>query len=58
MKLLKRQKFNTPKTKINNLEKRIPDGTTLIHTNKYNTDKQHLEEKNEDVDKKTRMLVV
>ena len=27
------KKFNTLKTKINNLEKRIPDATTLIHIN-------------------------
>ena len=31
MKLLKTQKFNTLKTKVNNLEKKIPDATTLIH---------------------------
>ena len=32
MKLLKTQKFNTLKTKVNNLEKKIPDATNLIHT--------------------------
>ena len=31
MKLLK--KFNTLKTKVNNLDKKIPDATTLIHIN-------------------------
>ena len=34
-------KFNTLKTKVNNLEKKIPDETTLIHNTRsnYNTDK-------------------
>ena len=51
MKLLKK-KFNTLKTKVNSLEKKIPDATTLIHINQYNTDKQNLEKKFGDVDKK------
>ena len=38
-------KFNTLKTRVNNLEKKIPDTTTLIHINQYNTDKQNLEKK-------------
>ena len=29
----KNRNFNTLKTKVNSLEKKIPDGTTLIHTN-------------------------
>ena len=33
------------KTKGNNLEKKIPVATTLIHRNQYNTDKQNLEQK-------------
>ena len=45
-------KFNTLKAKVNNLEKKIPDATTLIHINLYNTDKQNLEQKIGDVDKK------
>ena len=49
----KNTKFNTLKTKVNNLEKKIPDATTLIrHINQYNTDKQNLEKKIRDVDKK------
>ena len=32
-------KFNTLKTKVYNLEKKIPDATTLTHINQYNTDK-------------------
>ena len=38
--------FNTLKAKVNNLDKKIPDATTLIHINQYNTDKQNLEKKN------------
>ena len=50
MKLLKIQK--TLKTKTFRLEKKIPDVTNLIHLNEYNTDKQNLEKKSGDVDKK------
>ena len=32
--VVKNTKFNTPKTKAINLEKKIPDPTTLIHINK------------------------
>ena len=41
--VIKNTKFNTLKTKVNNLEKKILDATTLIHINQYNTDKQNLE---------------
>ena len=50
--VLKNLNFNTLKTKANNLEKEIPEATTLIHINQYNTDKQNLVKKMEDVDKK------
>ena len=33
--VFKNTKFNTLKTKINNLEKKIPDVTILIHINQY-----------------------
>ena len=33
------------KTKVNKLDKKIPDATTLIHINQYNTDKQNVENK-------------
>ena len=36
--VVKNTKFDILKTKVNNLEKRIPDETTLIHINQYNTD--------------------
>ena len=49
--VLKNLKFNTLKTKVNNLDKKIPDATTLTHINQYNTDKQNLEKKTGDVDK-------
>ena len=39
---VKNTKFNT-KAKANNLEKKIPGATTLIHKNQFNTDKQNLE---------------
>ena len=50
--VIKNTKFDTLKTKVNSLEKKIPDVTTLIHINQYNTDKQNLEEKIGDVHKK------
>ena len=50
--VIKNTKFNTLKTKVNNLEKKSSDATTLIHINQYNTDKQNFEEKIGDVDKK------
>ena len=49
---VKNKKFNTLKTKVNSLEKKIPDATTLIHIYQYNTDKQNLETKIGDVNKK------
>ena len=45
-------KFNTLKTKVNSLEKKAHDTTTLFHINKYKIDKQNLEEKIADIDKK------
>ena len=42
--VVKNTKFNTPKAKVNNLENKIPDATTLIHINQYNTD-NHSSEK-------------
>ena len=40
-KFVKNTKFNTLKTKVNKLDKKIPDATTLIQINKSNTDKQN-----------------
>ena len=51
-KVVKSKNFSMLKTKVNNLEKKIPDATTLIHINQYNTDKQNLNKKIGDVDKK------
>ena len=42
-KVAKNAKFNTLKTKVSNLEMKIPNAITLIHINQYNTDKQNLE---------------
>ena len=44
--------YNKLKTKVNKSDKKIPDATTSIHINQYNTDKQNLEKKIEDVDEK------
>ena len=43
--LAKNTLYNTLNIKVNNLESKIPDPTTLIHINEYNTDKQKLEKK-------------
>ena len=43
--VVKNIKINTLKTIVNNLEKKLPDATTLIHINQYNTDTQILERK-------------
>ena len=55
---VKNAKFNTLKTKISSLEKRIPDTTKLIHINQYNTDKQNLHKKLEMLIKKYQIQVV
>ena len=48
----KNTKFNKPKIKVNNLDKKIPDAITLIHTNQYNTGKQNSEKKIGYIEKK------
>ena len=50
--VVKNTKFNTLKAKVSNFEKKIPDETTLININQYNTDKQKLEKQIGAVDKK------
>ena len=40
--VVKNTKFKTLKIKANYLEKKIPDTTTLIHINQYNTDKKNI----------------
>ena len=47
-------KFNTLKTKVSNLEKKISDATNLIHINHYKTDKQNVGKKLELLIKNTR----
>ena len=44
--VVKKHKINTLKAKVNNLEKKIPDATTLIHINQYKTEKKKLREEN------------
>ena len=46
--------FNTLKTKIHSLERKIPNATTLTPISQYNTDKQNLEKKMEIFIKNTR----
>ena len=43
--LAQNTKWNILKTKVNKLDKKIPDATTLNHINQYNTDKQNVEKK-------------
>lgn len=43
--VLKKTKFNTLKTKLNKIDYKTPDATTLIQINQHNTDKQCLEKK-------------
>ena len=50
--------FNTLKTKIHSLERKIPDATTLTPISQYNTDKQNLEKKMEIFIKKCQIQVV
>ena len=56
--VVKNAKFNTLNTKVNNLERKIPDATILIHINQCNTDKQNLEKNIGGVDKKYQIQVV
>ena len=56
--VVKNIKFNTLKTKLDNIDKKIPDATTLIHISQYDTGKQNLEKKIKDVDKKILIQVV
>ena len=50
--VIKNPKFNTLKTKVNNLENKILNATTLIHINQYKIDKQNLKKKIGNADKK------
>ena len=50
--VVKNVKFNRLNAKVNSLKQQIPDATTLIYVNQYNTDKQNLEKKMEILIKK------
>ena len=43
--LVKNKKFSKLKTKLNSLEKKIPDATTFIQINQYNTGKSFFAKK-------------
>ena len=45
------KKIYARKTKVNKLDQKIFNATTLIHINQYNTDRPNLEEITKDVDK-------
>ena len=51
-KVVKNIKFNTLNTKVNRLDKKIPDASTLIPTSQCNTNKQNLEKKMGEVENK------
>ena len=50
--VVKNTKFITRKTKVNTLEKTIPDAITLIHIDQYKIDNENLEQKIRDIDKR------
>ena len=44
--VVKNTVYNKLKTKVNKLDKKLPETTTLIYISQYNTDKRDLEKKN------------
>ena len=54
--VVKNTKFNTLKTKVNNLEKKTPDVTISVPINQHNTDKQ-TNKKIRDVDERMPYLI-
>ena len=42
--VVKNTEFNTLKTKVNKLDTKISEATTLIHINQYNTDEKIIAE--------------
>ena len=56
--VVKNTKFDKLKTKVNSLEKKILDPTTLIHINQYFADKQNLGKKLHDLDTKYQIRVL
>ena len=55
---VKKTVHNKVNTKVNYLENKILDASTLIQTNQYDTDKQSLEEKNGEVENRIHDLAV
>ena len=55
--VVKNTKLKILKTKVNNFEMKIPDATALIHVSSYSTDKQNLDKKSGDVDKKYQIRI-
>ena len=54
--VVKNTKFNKIKTKVNKLDEKMLDTTTLTHINQYNGDKQNFQKKTGDADKKIRNI--
>ena len=50
--VVKKTVYNKLNKKVNDLENKIPDTSTLIQTNQYNTDKQNLEKNTGEVENK------
>ena len=44
--VVKNTVYNKLKAKVNKLDKKLPEATTLIYISQYNTDKRNLEKKN------------
>ena len=44
-KVVKNTDFNELNKKLNDLENKFPNESTLIQTNQYNADKQHVDKK-------------
>ena len=55
--VIKNIKLEILKTRVNNLENKIPDASISIYINQCNTDKENLEQ-NRDVDQKYQIKVV
>ena len=56
--VVKNKNISTLNTKVNSLEKEIPDLNTLFQINQYNIDKQNLQKKIVMLIKKCQTLVV
>ena len=56
--VVKNTKFSTLKTKVNNLEKKVPDATTLTYINQYYICIKKLDKEIGDIHKKSKIPMV